>query len=264
VSGAFRGLGEQQVLDERDALGRNAAPAGGISSSANDMARWMLIQLARGALPGGDGRLCSEEQVKEMWKPVVVLEPRQWPGDLAPLTANFSTYALGWGVEDYRGVKLVRHGGAVFGVQTIVVLIPEKDVGIFAVINSEDGEVLLGLAAELVDHYLGLPHTDWTERFAAFKRERNEKMLAAFQEKTAEPADVGPSLPLADYAGDYADAWYGPISIRLEGETLRIDFRQSPGMTGDLEHWQYDTFRTAWDDEAIEPAYVTFALDADG
>lgn len=264
VSGAFRGLGEQQVLDERDALGRNAAPAGGISSSANDMARWMLIQLARGALPGGDGRLFSEEQAKEMWKPVVVLEPRQWPGDLAPLTANFSTYALGWGVEDYRGVKLVRHGGAVFGVQTIVVLIPEKDVGIFAVINSEDGEVLLGLAAELVDHYLGLPHTNWTERFADFRRQRNEAMLKAFQAETAEPADVGPSLPLAGYAGDYADPWYGPIAIRLEDGRLRIDFRQSPGMVGDLEHWQYDTFRTRWDDETIEPAYVTFALDADG
>jgi CubicO group peptidase (beta-lactamase class C family) len=264
VSGAFRGLGEQEVLDERNALGRNAAPAGGISSSANDMARWMLIQLARGALPEGDGRLFSEAQWKEMWTPVVVMEPRQWPGDLAPLTANFSTYALGWGVEDYRGTKLVRHGGAVFGVQTIVVLIPEKDVGIFAVINSEDGEVLLGLAAELVDHYLGLPHTDWTERFAAFRRERNERMLAAFQAGTAEPADVGPSLPLAQYAGDYADAWYGPISIRLEDDTLRIDFRQSPGMTGDLEHWQYDTFRTVWDDATIEPAYVTFALDADG
>src|SRR5690606_11179361 len=107
-------------------------------------------------------------------------------------------------------------------------------------------------------------HTDWTERFAAFKRERNERMLAAFRTQTAEPAGVGPSLPLADYAGDYADAWYGPISIRLEGDKLRIDFRQSPGMTGDLEHWQYDTFRTAWDDPAIEPAYVTFALDADG
>ena len=35
-------------------------------------------------------------------------------------------------------------------------------------------------------------------------------------------------------------------------------------MTGTLSHWQYDTFRTDWDDAAIEPAYVTFALDADG
>lgn len=33
---------------------------------------------------------------------------------------------------------------------------------------------------------------------------------------------------------------------------------------GTLEHWQYDTFITRFDDKAIEPAYVTFSLDADG
>lgn len=264
VNGAFRGIGEQVKLDEREGLGDTAAPAGGLASSANDMARWMLIQLAHGALPEGDGRLFSEAAAKQMWTPVVLMEPRQWPGDLAPLTPNFSTYALGWSIEDYQGVKLVRHGGAVFGFQTTVVLIPSKDVGIFVVINSEDGEAVLGLATELVDHYLGLPPTDWTERFVAFKRARAAKVLEALQAETAAPADVGPSLRLAAYAGDYADAWYGPISIRLEGERLRLDFLQSPGMTGDLEHWQYDTFRTRWDDETMEPAYVTFALDADG
>jgi len=263
VNGVFRGTGDQQLLDERDGLGRNAAPAGGIASSANDMARWMQIQLGRGELPDGDGRLFSEAAWEEMWKPVVLMEPRQWPGDLAPLVPNFSTYALGWDVEDYAGAKLVRHDGAVFGFLTTVVLIPAKDVGIFVVVNSEDGEVVLGLATELVDHYLGLPHTDWTERFARFRRERATKALEDFEADTAEPANVGPSLSLADYAGDYADPWYGPISIQLEDGTLRIDFRQSPGMTGDLEHWQYDTFRTSWDDDTIEPAYVTFALDAE-
>jgi len=31
-----------------------------------------------------------------------------------------------------------------------------------------------------------------------------------------------------------------------------------------LEHFQYDTFVTRFDDRTIEPAYVTFDLDADG
>lgn len=264
VNGVFRGLGDQELLDERGGLGRNAAPAGGIASSANDMARWMQVQLARGELPEGDDRLFSEEAANEMWTPVVLMPIRQWPGDLASLVPNFSTYALGWNVEDYAGVKLVRHGGAVFGFLSTVVLIPEKEVGIFVAVNSEDGEVVLGLATELLDHYLGLPHTGWTERFAAFRKARAEKALAALEAETAAPAEVGPSLPLAGYAGDYADPWYGPIAIRIEGRRLRLDFLQSPGMAGDLEHWQYDTFRTTWDDETIEPAYVTFALDADG
>ena len=35
-------------------------------------------------------------------------------------------------------------------------------------------------------------------------------------------------------------------------------------MSGTLDHWQYDTFITRFTDNAIEPAYVTFVLDAEG
>ena len=100
--------------------------------------------------------------------------------------------------------------------------------------------------------------------FRSVKEERQAKALAALNSATAKPAKVGPSLPLARYAGDFSDAWYGPIALRIEQGKLRIDFKQSPRLTGTLEHWQYDTFRTRWDDPANEPAYVTFALDAQG
>ena len=71
-------------------------------------------------------------------------------------------------------------------------------------------------------------------------------------------------MPLAQYAGRYRDPWYGPIDIKGGKGALRIDFLQTPGMAGSLEHVRHDTFRTVWDDATIEPAYVTFALGADG
>ena len=45
---------------------------------------------------------------------------------------------------------------------------------------------------------------------------------------------------------------------------LAIDFKSTPRMGGALEHWQYDSFITRFEDKTIEPAYVTFGLDADG
>src|SRR3546814_16654926 len=51
---------------------------------------------------------------------------------------------------------------------------------------------------------------------------------------------------------------------RSQANGRRIDFLQSPNMAGALEHYQYDTFIARWDDKAIEPAYVTFNLDAEG
>jgi CubicO group peptidase (beta-lactamase class C family) len=263
LNGPFRGLGDQAVLNERDELGRNAAPAGGLAVSANDMARWMEIQLAHGKLPEG-GRLFSDAVSAEMWKPVVLMPNPPLPAPLTPATPMFNTYALGWDVQDYKGAKIVSHTGAVFGFQSAVVLIPERNVGFTILINSEDGEIIRGLMNELLDHYLERPTQDWPAAWRAFKQDRQAKAVAALKVATAAPAKIGPSLPIARYAGDYVDPWYGPISIRDDGGKLRIDFKQTPRMTGTLEHWQYDSFRTVWDDKAIEPAYVTFALDADG
>jgi hypothetical protein len=72
---------------------------------------------------------------------------------------------------------------------------------------------------------------------------------------------VGPSLPAAALAGTYNDQWYGNFEVAPD---LRFDFKSTPRMGGKLEHWQYDTYITRFDDKTIEPAYVTFALDADG
>jgi hypothetical protein len=80
----------------------------------------------------------------------------------------------------------------------------------------------------------------------------------------AKPAPVGPSLPLARYAGDYADPWYGTIKVRQVGGALSIEFPHSTGMSGPLTHYQYDTFKTNPSLNWIEPAYVSFSIDADG
>jgi CubicO group peptidase (beta-lactamase class C family) len=264
MSGGLRGIGDQARLDERDELGRNAAPAGGLAVSANDMARWLMIQLDHGTLPGGQGRLFSEAAHDEMWRPTVLQPIRAFPGDLARTVPLFNTYALGWDVCDYRGAKIVWHGGAVFGFQTVVVLLPDKHVGFSIEINSEDGQVILGLMYELLDHYLGQAANHWPEKFIAFKQARVSEALKAYQANTTAPAKAGPSLPLERYAGVYNDPWYGNIEISQSDGKLSIDFKSTPRMGGVLEHWQYDSFVTKFDDKTLEPAYVTFGLNADG
>jgi hypothetical protein len=228
------------------------------------MARWLMIQLDHGALPGGQGRLFSEAAHEEMWRPLVLQPVTPRPGPLEATQPLFNTYALGWDVRDYRGAKIVWHGGAVFGFLTAVVLIPDKQVGFSIEINCEDGEIINGLLFELLDHYLGQPANDWPAKFSAYKRERMQEGLKAYQSSVAKPAKVGPSLPLARYAGTYADPWYGNIEIAQAHGQLTIDFKSTPRMSGTLAHWQYDSFVTHFEDASIEPAYVTFGLDADG
>ena len=264
LNGVIRGLGDQVPLNEVESdLGSNGAPAGGLAISANDMSKWLTLQLARGDLPG-EARLFSEASSSQMWQPAILQPISQMPPDLKATQPMFSTYALGWTVQDYRGAKLVWHGGAVLGSLAAVALLPDRNVGIYIAANSEEGELVRGLMYELLDHYLGLPRDRWPEKLKAFKATRAAAAVELLQAPAAKPAKIGPSLPIARYVGQYNDPWYGTITVRPAGGRLAIDFPHSPGMTATLQHHQYDTFRTVFADKTIEPAYVTFSLDADG
>ena len=75
IDGRVRGMGEQVVLDERKTLGDNGAPAGGLSSSANDLAHWIQVQLGHGTWTDANGKqtkVFSEAQSREMWTPAVL------------------------------------------------------------------------------------------------------------------------------------------------------------------------------------------------
>lgn len=263
LNGGLRGAGTQEVIDERDDLGRNAAPGGGLAVSANDMAKWIAVQLAQGKLAGGR-TLYSEAAAAEMWKPVMPMPIGKAGPGMELTQPRFSSYALGWDVQDYRGAKIVWHGGAVLGFKTAVILIPEKNVGFAIEINSEEGELIRGLMFELIDHYLALPREGWPEKFRANRQRDIAEGVKALRAVQAKPVRIGPSLPLAQFAGTYADLWYGNIEVAARPDGLAIDFKSTPRMGGRLRHWQYDTFVTEFDDKTIEPAYVTFALDADG
>lgn len=263
LNGAIRGLGDQVVLDERAGSGDNAAPAGGVSVTAADLGRWIQIQLAQGRLPEG-GRLFSEAAAKEMWTPRTLIPIKPAPEAAAVSTPQFLTYALGWEVRDWRGHKIVWHDGGVDGFRAVVVLIPEKDVGFALMLNSEEGTVLRGLMYDLLDHYLGYPPKDWPVILAGIRKARMDQAVATVKVAASRPVEVGPSHSLAAYAGDYVDAWYGPMTIGLQQGKLTIDLKSTPDMVGDLEHWQYDTFIARWRDRSLEPAYVTFGLGHDG
>ena len=215
--GELRGIGPQQLFDEKKAaLGANVGPAGAVAAGANDLARWLALQLAAGQLPGSGQRLFSAADAEEMWRPVVPVPVTPLPPALADATPQFRGYALGWIAQDYRGHRIIAHGGGTQGFRAVVVLIPEKNTGFAIVNNSEDNEVVPGLEYELLDHYLGLPKHDWPKAFKDFFAERNKAGLEAQKATAAERPESSPSLPLAGYAGAYADPWYGPIAITEE------------------------------------------------
>ena len=240
------------------------AAAAGIKSSANDLAKWAILQLDHGKLPDGK-RLFSEAAQHEMWSPQIMNRTSEPKGLMKPLKSNFSGYGLGWALKDYRGHKIVSHGGALTGMVSTVFLVPDENLGIVVLTNQEESGAFSAIVYHIVDHYLGAPENDWIQGF--YDQRQQSMKRAADAEKlqdAARNARSQPSLPLAQYAGEYEDPWYGKARITAENGKLVLQMTRTPLMVGELSHWQYNTFKAVFRDNTIPDAFVTFAMKADG
>lgn len=243
----------------------NIGAAGAINSCAEDLAHWMIVQLDSGRLANGE-QLFKSKTTRELWGLVTPIPVAPPAPELAPLRSNFSGYALGFGVREYRGYKMVTHTGALPGFLSRLTLLPELKIGVAVLTNQESGYAFNAITYYVLDRLLKAPPHDW---LAALKlnqtksESKDQAALAAAQ--AARDSTSRPSHPLVHYTGTYRDRWYGEIQIRLEADQLRLQFTHTPVLVGILEHWQYNTFVVRWlDRELRADAYLTFALNPDG
>jgi CubicO group peptidase (beta-lactamase class C family) len=264
------------VRDESGALNAgkvwataNVMAACGINSNARDMAQWVKILLAGGKLSGAadSGRLFSERQGNELWTlvtPIAISEPEK---ALIATKPNFLGYGLGFRVTDYRGEKMVYHTGTILGYSSRVTLFPNLKLGIVVLTNqSHSPGARAALTLRIADHYLAVIPTDWITVYRDLEREEMLKdREARIKEASARRPGSAPSLPLEQYAGKYVDAWFGEVSMAKEGDSLVLRIPKSPGLVGDMVHWQHDTFISRWRDRSLAAdSYVTFDLNPDG
>jgi len=255
--------GKLQVVPFQDL--DNAGPAGSINSSAAEMAKWLLLQLNHGKYPEREAYLFSEQQSREMWSSQTIIPTGDRPGPLAALRDNFSAYGLGWFLRDYHGHKLVGHGGGVLGFVSQVMLVPEQHLGVVILSDAEQGGALGAVLYHILDHYLALRPADWVAAFKAADEQGEKEAAEVLKVRETERAtDSKPSLPLEKFAAVYNDPWYGPATIRIENGNLVFSLDHTPKAIGDLQHWQYDTFKAHWRDRTIEDAFLTFTLKPDG
>lgn len=250
----------------------NAVGAVGINTNAEDIAKWMMVLLDEGKIAGvkdkdgKDARLFSEKQGREMWTaqtPIKIAEPKP---ALAATKPNFSAYGLGFQLRDYKGMKVAMHGGALQGFYSRVVMVPEAKLGVAILTNAENGGSMTALQWRILDHYLQAAPSDWLALVAKVEQDQHaEEVKKQGKASSARAAKSHPSLPLAAYDGEYEDAWYGKVVIKPEGKKHILSFTRTPDLTGELEHWQHDTFIVRWKERNFNAdAYVTFSLNPDG
>ncbi len=244
----------------------NNSGAGGLYSSAHDMALWMNVQLAGGTLADGSP-LFSAKRQREMWSmitPINVPEPAV--PELAAARPNFAGYGEGWSLSDYRGHRLVWHTGGWPGMVSRLTLVPEQKLGVVVLTNQEVGAAFNAVTLQVLDAFLQLPATDWTAAYAKAAEKADAEADTSWKHhEQARAKRSAPSLPLSGYTASYRDPWYGEVVIRQEGKRLRLQFAKTAQLVGTLEHWQHDSFIVRWDDRSLNAdAFVNFALTPDG
>nr|QRD81055.1 lipolytic protein [uncultured bacterium] len=238
----------------------NIGPAGSINSNAIEMAQWVRLQLDEGMYDGR--RLISAQQIREMHAPQIVMPMDDQTRELYPET-HFMAYGLAWFLRDYRGRKLVGHGGAIDGMRAEVMLVPEEELGIVVLTNLGGTSFPVAIVYTILDRYLGPRDKDWSALLLEQQKATEARAAERWRQREEQRArGTSPSLPLAAYAGTYADSLYGQVRITAEGD--RLVARAGSNITGDLEHWHHDTFLARWRDPVLGRTFFTFRLSADG
>jgi beta-lactamase class C len=131
-------------------------PAAGVNASARDLGQWLLAHLGH-APDVLDPALLEVLHTAQIPTPGEVLGS-PWRRE----RVRSASYALGWRVFDYSGHRMVFHAGAVQGYRAAMAILPDQDVGVSLLWNSESA-VPAGLLPTLIDRELGLPPRDWLQ-----------------------------------------------------------------------------------------------------
>ncbi len=208
-------------------------PAGGVYSTADDLANWMLVHLSAGQFQG-----------RQVIQPSTLadIHRTQMAGGATVRDPEFVPigYGLGWFTDIYRGRPMVEHGGNLPGVSTLVALLPGERLGVTILVNHGGSELRDALARAIIDRFLGASGKDWVGEALARKRAGEAAEVTARQAKGgSRVAGTRPSHALADYAGSYSHPGYGPLAIRLDAGALTGTYNDD---TSPLTHFHYDVF----------------------
>ena len=238
----------------------NIAPAGSINSNVTDMAQWVRVQLGQGTFEGK--KVFSTSTAREMHMPQTVMRLEGAYTMFYP-EAHFLNYGLGWFLSDYKGRKLVEHGGAIDGMRASVAMLPEEKLGVVILTNLHGTIVSIPLMYRIFDAYLGQPQKDWgADMLKGYKTLTAQAAAAQKKAESERVSGTKPSLDLPNYVGTYTSELYGDLKIVDDGGKLKMQFGSA--MSGPLEHWHYDTFRATAANAVASKILMSFSLNAQG
>ncbi|MCV7179427.1 serine hydrolase [Mycolicibacterium sphagni] len=241
--------GKYQPLYKRDA--DPESPAGGVSSSVNDLTHWLSMVLAEGKYNGQ--QIVDPAALLPAVSPQIVSNPPTEPA----MRSGFYGYGFNVGTTSAARVQLSHSGAFDLGAATNFVMIPSADVAIVALTNATPTGIPETLTAEFADLVqFGEVREDWRKLYSnAFAG--LDKPFGALAGKTP-PANPAPAKPFAAYLGTYRNDYWGPAVVAEKDGKLTLSLGPRPDVL-ELSHWDSDVFTFRFPSENFPPGSISMA-----
>lgn len=192
--------------------------AGGLMTTANDAAKWLLLNI-------NEGKLNGNQALKAEWF-------RQIHGSIAKYSKQESIfkesgYGLGWVNGEYEGHKSIHHYGDFEGFVSHISFLPKEQIGVAIFVNESSlGREISEYLSEYIYQYLLGENPDPTEYKDAFKA--LAKGRADFEVRIAKNTAERKQrtwqleLPQEAYLGNYYNELIGTIELKIRRGQLYL------------------------------------------
>lgn len=220
------------------------APAGGLSSSVEDLAKWLRMELADGRFDGR--RVVAAKPLSEARSLQIRTSE---PGEDATLVRGYA-FGMDVGTDDAGNVRWTHSGAFTAGASTRIAMLPAYDVGIVVLTNAW----MTGLPEALVESFFdlverGTVSRDWLSQMAQMFGMDATPNRAAFDK--AKPVKPEPAARLSRYSGVYRNDYMGAVRVRRKHGHLILLIGNSRRI---LRHWTGNTFAYQLPD--LPPGFV--------
>lgn len=228
------------------------APAGGVSSTVGDVAKWMELVLAGGELDGAE--FIDPDVLSETFSAQIVSSS---PGSIDSRPGH---YGFGINVSATVGgrVSLNHSGGFSTGAATLTTLVPDLDLGIVVLTNGAPVGIPEAITSIFLDNVLYDTSTrdwvgDWSVPFSAYADPSGDLV--------GQEAPDGASIEAAsNYVGTYNSPYFGDFVVTERGGVLTGALGPDGGYTFELQPWEGDTLAFAPTGENANPGSLSSAV----
>lgn len=208
----------------------NIGPAASMNSCVKDLSNWLLCQLDSGKL---NGKQVIPYKAITLTRTPNIISGRggnpNYPGN------HFSLYGLGWGIKDVEGKVMYEHTGGADGFVTSVCVIPEFNLGIVVLTNTDVNSLFLALREQIIQSYFNKPYQNISENYFKRNLEENKKQVDEINQwKKAATENKNKFEFTNQLIGKYSNEVYGEIEIKNVGGELIVYFSKHIGATGKL------------------------------